>query len=149
MVPEYRLTSAKLIERSHYCINEPTVSNKHVRIYTVIYDEDSPDEIPPLVYAEDLSRNGTYWNGTLIGKGNGGFLLSDRDILKINAKTYFIFEAAPFDTQNDLMDKVQRKELEVGILRTFDNLADSPRISKALMTLRIESLAQVLMEKYS
>ena len=75
-------------------LNDPYTSKRHLRIYTVVYENDEPGEVDTLVYAEDLSQNGTYWNGSFIGKGNGGFLLSDQDILRLSRRTYIVFSAA-------------------------------------------------------
>ncbi|PGH07417.1 CAMK protein kinase [Polytolypa hystricis UAMH7299] len=71
----------------HLMVDDPVVSNKHLRIYTIIFDQGNPGEVAPLIYAQDLSSNGTFWNGALIGKGNGGFLLSDGDTLSISEDT--------------------------------------------------------------
>jgi FHA domain len=96
-------------------IDEPVVSNKHIRIYTVVYEKDKPTEISPLVYAEDLSRNGTFWNGSLIGKGNGGFLLSEGDTLRVSTKTYFTFQSCAEDVGKEIFDLVQEKEMKVSV----------------------------------
>ena len=73
---------------SQFIISDPSISKKHLRIYSVVYDNDNPEEVDVLVYAEDLSSNGTYWNGSLIGRGNGGFLLSQDDKLKLAPNIY-------------------------------------------------------------
>jgi len=80
-----------------------------------VYEKDKPTEVPPLVYAEDLSRNGTFWNGTLIGKGNGGFLLSDDDTLRVSTKTYFTFQRCAEDVDKETFDLVQEKEMKVSV----------------------------------
>ena len=88
------------------------MSNKHLRIYTIIYDDENPSEVGPLVYAEDLSRNGTYWNRSLIGKGNGGFLLSNDDTLRLSSSTLLRFErCAP--EEKDPFDLTQENEMKV------------------------------------
>lgn len=97
---------------SQYTINDPCVSNKHLRIYTIIYDDDNPTEVAPLVYAEDLSRNGTYWNGSLIGKGNGGFLLSDGDTLRLSSHTLLRFEHGAVEEEG-AFDLTQETEMMV------------------------------------
>lgn len=70
------------------------VSNKHLRIYTVIFDEGNPGEVAPLVYAHDLSTNGTQWNGVPMKRGNGGYLLSDGDTLTLTKHVTFSFESS-------------------------------------------------------
>ncbi|KAK5288095.1 hypothetical protein LTR43_007342 [Exophiala xenobiotica] len=97
--------------RCQYVIDDPYVSQKHVRIYTVVYEDDEPNEIETLVYAEDLSQNGTYWNGSLIGKGNGGYLLSDRDALRLSSRTTLVFSAVTDDSSNLNFDLVQEQEM--------------------------------------
>ncbi|KIW09137.1 uncharacterized protein PV09_00074 [Verruconis gallopava] len=44
-----------------YQCPDPTVSNKHLHFHCIIFEEGvSENNIPPLVYVEDLSTNGTY-----------------------------------------------------------------------------------------
>ncbi|KAL9119819.1 MAG: hypothetical protein Q9187_003626 [Circinaria calcarea] len=94
--------------------NDPVVSNWHLLIYSVIYDLDDPSGVNPLVYAEDRSSNGTYWNGALIGKGNGGMLLSHADELRISPRITLYFQTnLQYETSD--MDLVQQLEVKVGI----------------------------------
>jgi pSer/pThr/pTyr-binding forkhead associated (FHA) protein len=98
---------------SQYVLDDPVVSNKHIRIYSVVYNGDEPNDIAPLVYAEDLSRNGTFWNGSLIGKGNGGFLLSDGDTLRVSARKLFVYRIMVPRDDDHLFDLVQEHEMNV------------------------------------
>jgi hypothetical protein len=84
-----------------------------LRIYTITYDSDDPTEIGTLVYAEDLSRNGTFWHGSLIGRGRGGFLLSEDDILKLSAEVSFRFKMPYPREQKSYFDEVLDEEMEV------------------------------------
>lgn len=94
--------------------NDPGISNWHLLIYSVIYDPDDPSGVNPLVYAEDRSSNGTYWNGALIGKGNGGMLLSHADELRISPRITLVFQTdLQYETSD--MDRVQQLEVKVGI----------------------------------
>lgn len=95
---------------SQYVVEDPMVSNRHLRIYTIIFDNNTA----PLVYAEDLSRNGTYWNGSLIGRGNGGYLLSDSDALKISPSVEFGY-AALMTAEPPPFDNVQKEEMAVSL----------------------------------
>lgn len=100
-------------------LDDPTISNKHVRIYSVIYDETTE----PFVYAENLSRNGCYWlqkkgfryEKHSIGKGSA-FLLSDGDKITMCDWNTFIFRVVPFlqsgPQPEDLLD-LKRLEIEV------------------------------------
>jgi protein-serine/threonine kinase len=94
-------------------LDDPYLSKRHLRIYTVVYEDDEPSEVENLVYAEDLSLNGTFWNGSFIGKGNGGFLLSDQDTLKLSGRTYLVFTATPSTRTPDTFDYIQETEMAV------------------------------------
>jgi len=102
-----------LTRNSQYVLDDPIISNKHLRIYSVVYDSDKPNDVTPLVYAEDLSRNGTFWNGSLIGKGNGGFLLSDNDTLRLSTTTLFVCRMIVRRGEDKLFDLTQEQELKV------------------------------------
>jgi hypothetical protein len=108
--------SCMLTNSSQYVLDDPVVSNKHLRIYSVVYDGDKPNDVAALVYGEDLSRNGTFWNGSLIGKGNGGFLLSDKDTLRVSARTLFVYRMIVPHDDDQLFDMVQEHEMKVGRL---------------------------------
>ena len=98
---------------SQYVLTDPYTSKRHLRIYSVVYENDEPSEVDTLIYAEDLSQNGTFWNGSFIGKGNGGFLLSDKDILRLSGRTYFVFSAVPSIQKPEKFDHVQETEMAV------------------------------------
>jgi pSer/pThr/pTyr-binding forkhead associated (FHA) protein len=99
---------------SQLFIDDPCVSAKHLRIYTVVYDSNDASEVDTLVYAEDLSRNGTYWNGSLIGRGNGGFLLSTDDVLKLSSSVTLKFKSNRKETTDTAcFDEVQEREMQV------------------------------------
>jgi len=65
------------INTSNFQLSSLVASNHHFKIYTVVIDE----EHDVLVYCEDMSLNGTYFNSQLIGKGKK-VLLSDGDELR-------------------------------------------------------------------
>ena len=69
----------------------------------------------PLIYAEDLSRNGSYWNGSYIGKGNGGVLLTDGDELQISPRVTLIFRSK-FEESTEERDWTQEDEMRVRII---------------------------------
>jgi len=98
---------------SQFVIDDPYLSKRHLRIYTIIYENDEPSEVDTLVYAEDLSQNGTYWNGGFIGKGRGGFLLSDDDILRLSRHTYLVFTCITSCENKDTFDLTQELEMAV------------------------------------
>lgn len=101
------------LQRSQYVIDDPYVSKRHIRLYTVVYENDEPNEIQTLVYAEDLSQNGTYWNGGLIGNGNGGYLLSNGDVLRLSRQTFLVFEHETDRTPEAHFDFAQEWEMAV------------------------------------
>lgn len=81
---------ADLIKSSHWHIDKSTISGRHLKIYSINYETDNR-EIDPLVYATDLSRNGTTWNGTLIGKDQS-VLLSDCDALAFGSRSEIVYK---------------------------------------------------------
>lgn len=98
---------------SQHVIDDPYISRRHLRIYSVIYDSDEPSEVDILVYAEDLSSSGTYWNGSLIGRGNCGYLLSNDDVLKLSPNTFLQFQSIAKSDQQENFDLAQEREMEV------------------------------------
>lgn len=102
---------------SQYAINNPFISNKHLRIYTILFDRENPSDVAPLVYAQDLSLNGTLWNDIPMGKGNGSFLLSDGDTLRLSPGIILRFQQCPDNTGNataeGCFDALQRAEMKV------------------------------------
>ncbi|GES65913.1 serine/threonine protein kinase [Aspergillus terreus] len=75
-----------LIGRKATCdivLDSLEVSHLHVRIYTALFDDGDPDDIAPLVYAQNLSSNGTRWNGYRMARRTGVCILSDGDILAL------------------------------------------------------------------
>ena len=109
----FRFSFPRSYSTSQHVVDDPHVSRKHLRIYTIVYDSDDPSEVDTLVYAEDLSSHGTYWNGSLIGRGNGGVLLSDGDVLKIASDVHFQFQSLTADHETAAFDIVQEHEMNV------------------------------------
>ncbi|OOQ87102.1 serine/threonine protein kinase [Penicillium brasilianum] len=97
-------------KRCSFHLTNPYISNKHIRIYTILFDQDNLEDVPPLIYAEDLSMNGTFWNGYPMGKGKGSSLLSDGDILRVAGDTHIRFKSADPDTENKF---TQLQQLEM------------------------------------
>lgn len=72
-------------------------------------------EVPPLVYAEDISSNGSLWNDHQMGPGKGGFLLSNGDILTLMPGVHLRFRSA--GAQEDWQfTSIQRDEMRVSII---------------------------------
>ncbi|KAF2446262.1 Pkinase-domain-containing protein [Karstenula rhodostoma CBS 690.94] len=83
---------------------DPTISNKHLRVHCIIYDESGTGDVPPLVYATDVSSNGTFLtktnpayansqasHGVLMTRKHGAFLLDDKDELRISETVTLIY----------------------------------------------------------
>ncbi|KAK5942019.1 hypothetical protein PMZ80_005971 [Knufia obscura] len=86
------------------------MSHKHLRVYVIVFEDDDA-EGEPLVYAEDLSRNGCHWNGSLMGKKSDAFLLSDGDRLRLTSQTSLVFQASIADERNRF-DLIQEREMQ-------------------------------------
>ncbi|RHZ49258.1 FHA domain-containing serine/threonine-protein kinase [Aspergillus thermomutatus] len=99
-------------KRCQYIVDDPFISNRHLRIYTIIFDQENPDEVAPLVYAQDISLNGTSWNNYPMGKGNGSFLLSDGDILELSPRFHLLYRRDGH-REEDHFDVLQRVEMRV------------------------------------
>ncbi|KAF2263899.1 kinase-like protein [Lojkania enalia] len=81
------------------------ISNKHLRIHCVLYEQDPIADIPPFVYATDVSTNGTYLKksnsecsssqgrGIRMGRNKGAFLLDNGDELQISDSVTLIYRS--------------------------------------------------------
>ena len=104
---------------SQILVENPSISNYHLRIYSTIYDLEV-EPVKSFVYALDLSINGSYWrykrgnhwNETKIGKGNA-VLLSDGEKVRLCNGSCFIFRSAPPQTGQLKGDHIQKKEIKV------------------------------------
>ncbi|GAD97402.1 serine/threonine protein kinase, putative [Paecilomyces variotii No. 5] len=96
--------------KCQYVIDDPVISNRHLRIYTIIFDHENPGEVAPLVYAQDLSRNGISWNNNWVDKSNGSVLLSDGDALTLAGRFHILFQCAP--TTVEPFDKIKYLEMK-------------------------------------
>ncbi|KAJ5073050.1 checkpoint kinase [Anaeramoeba ignava] len=81
--PDFELNTIELItigrdEKCNYRIDDKRISNYHCQIYRTI-DEFSTTK-PFIIKLKDLSANGTYVNGSLVGKGKKVLLLHGDDI---------------------------------------------------------------------
>ncbi|KAI4236776.1 MAG: hypothetical protein LQ349_002330 [Xanthoria aureola] len=110
-------------------IDDPTVSNLHIRIYSIRYDPG----VEPFVYAENSSMNGLDWlyqSGTSwyvyrIPKGEA-VLLSSGDKLRLCDKTLFTFEtrlpASQLLTSTQMHDQEDPDCRQVLEKAAFDNV---------------------------
>ncbi|KAL4916804.1 kinase-like domain-containing protein [Aspergillus aurantiobrunneus] len=86
--------------KCQYVINDPFVSNTHLCIYTVIFDQDNPGDVAPLVYAQDISMNGSLWNEYRMGNGRSSCLLSDGDVLRLSEGVYLRYHSVDYIQAN-------------------------------------------------
>ncbi|KAJ5182872.1 hypothetical protein N7492_000488 [Penicillium capsulatum] len=111
-------------ESCHLQVQGLHISGKHLRIYTILYGEDGVGGgVPPMVYAEDISLNGTLWNGHKMDKGNGGFLLSHGDVLTLMPGVHLRFRCVE-KPKIGQFTSVQRSEMRI----FKDTYAVSPRV---------------------
>lgn len=89
------------------------ISNKHMRVYTIIFDKGNPGEVGPLVYAQNLSRYGSAWNTSDMKKEDAGVLLSDGDQLELTPYTVLTFQTGTEKQQEVPFSEVQRREMKV------------------------------------
>lgn len=100
----------------------------------MIYDNEDSTEVDVLVYAEDQSSNGTYWNGSLIGRGNCGYLLSNDDVLKLSPNTSLRYQAVLSANESETFDLVQENEMRVSSdIEAYLDCSDVSRISAPAM----------------
>ncbi|PYI00787.1 serine/threonine protein kinase [Aspergillus sclerotiicarbonarius CBS 121057] len=97
-------------KKCQYVVDQDNVSGSHLRIYTVVFDQENPGHIPPLVYAEDISSNGTFWN-TYSMSGKGGFLLGHGDVLELAIGNFLRF-TYPEHVQEHV-DPVRAQEMKI------------------------------------
>ncbi|KAI9777818.1 MAG: hypothetical protein M1835_005124 [Candelina submexicana] len=103
----------QLHEASFIVDLDPAISNWHARIYSILFDGGVEiDAVPPLVYVEDFSTNGTFWNGTLIGKGSAPKLLTHGDKLRVGPTTFHFFDCKSAFLPETL-DELQQAEKKV------------------------------------
>ncbi|KAJ5894524.1 CAMK protein kinase [Penicillium taxi] len=96
--------------KCRYFINDVFVSKVHIWIYCIIFDDSKLNEVPPLIFAHDLSRNGTFLNGFKISQD--GVLLSNRDELRIGSHIHLRFTSAS-DDKRDNFTSLQTIEIKV------------------------------------
>lgn len=109
---------------SQYVLNDAYVSNQHLRIYAIICEVENSLLVSALVYAQDLSTNGTFWNGQRIRKSNGGaVLLSHGDIIRLSSMTFLEFRT-DYQTERPLTltqaEEVKVETIEPNMTQTFN-----------------------------
>lgn len=108
---------------SVYVCSDPTVSQKHVRIRSLVFDDNEIGTIPPLVYADDLSTNGVFVQKSLVPRDeqsvslhrvSGSVLLSHGDKLQLSSNLSLQYIVPPGQPAcYGGLDTLQELELEV------------------------------------
>ena len=106
---------------SDIVLTDPTISNQHLQLYTIVYAEDNYQRL--FTYAKDLSTNGSYWrynygnnwNEFLIGRGEA-VLLSDGDRIRLCNGSSFVFRTVPRASQcPEEASIAQDEDIQAGI----------------------------------
>lgn len=77
---------------SQWPLDDPLLSRRHLRIHSSRVLLEDAEDTDWLVFVEDVSKYGTYWNGSLVGSKNASVLLSNGDRLVLTARTSLVFE---------------------------------------------------------
>jgi hypothetical protein len=94
-----------------------TISNRHIRVHCIDFELDD-DKLPPLIYVEDLSTNGTFLSSRYDQKGeysrrlllNQPFLVNNGDQIRLGDQTTCVFEC--------FMKETPRSMTELQVLET-------------------------------
>ncbi|KAI8940597.1 hypothetical protein NX059_001871 [Plenodomus lindquistii] len=97
-----------------------TISRKHLRIHCILYEQDPVARIAPLVYATDVSANGTFLekaNSTCVGSQDHGilmgkntcFLLEEGDALRMSDTVTLIYTPKTRGKEA-MLSEVQQRE---------------------------------------
>lgn len=104
---------------SQIILNDPSISNVHLRFYSIRYDAD----VEPFLYAQNLGRNGTHWL-FLHGERRDSYpipvdtsiLISNGDRVRLCDGTTFEFRsrvsASQLQTSAQILGHTRRNELE-------------------------------------
>jgi hypothetical protein len=113
---------------SRYHWSDPTLSQQHLRIHCVLYEQDPVAGIPPLIYATDVSRNGTFLKkanpaytssqrrGVRMTRKSGSFLLDNGDTLRLSDEVTLTYRSVN-PVENHRLSPLQQREKEVS--KTF------------------------------
>lgn len=136
---------------------DPTISNKHLRIHCILYEKAGNGEVPPLVYATDVSSNGTFLKksnaacassqsdyGLLMTRKHGAFLLDHQDQLRISDSVTLIYNDISEVTQSHLTS-TQEEEAHQFISRYLitDRLLGRGGFGKVVVAIEQKSQRQL------
>ncbi|KAF2273876.1 kinase-like protein [Westerdykella ornata] len=102
---------------------DPVISNRHLRIHCILYEQDPVSGIPPFVYATDLSTNGTYLkkansecassqSGGIRMTRNSAFLLDDGDELRLSDSVTLVYRSVT-PVREEVLTPVQQRERQM------------------------------------
>ncbi|KAF2457250.1 kinase-like domain-containing protein [Lineolata rhizophorae] len=108
--------------RCRHCYGEPTISNRHLKIYCILFEENFASGISPLVYVEDLSLNGTQLTATagvdnpnieygMHMKRSDAHLLNENDRIRVSESLVLVFRNVPnLRVQLQPLDTIRKAE---------------------------------------
>jgi hypothetical protein len=126
-----------LITFSQQAWPDSTISNKHLRVRCVVFEEDLASGVPPLIYIEDYSTNGTTIDHGAAGvddaevssrtlrKGSNAFLLTHGNYIHLSPKVSLHFQTLNPSEKNQMIDQFyhdQTAEAKVRNLGTSRSL---------------------------
>lgn len=105
---------------SQFVCRDNTVSQKHLRIRCIVFNEDEIDVVPPLVYADDFSSNGTLIESSMRSlkptqrRVIGSVLLRHGDKLQLSRSiSLYYFSQSGRANRTSLLNELHLKEIEV------------------------------------
>lgn len=111
-------------------IDDVTISNKHVNIRCVQFDEDSTWGVPPIIYVQDLSTNGTYIEKSFVDE-DGSQRLCRRHLVRAMSAVPFldgekiylnpttgVFVELKMETNNEYPPIASIMEQEIQVVQT-------------------------------
>ena len=120
-----------------FVLEDPCISNRHLKFYSVIHDQHGPTDIQPMIYVEDMSSNGIYWNDSYVGSCHPPILLSDGDLLKISPRFFIRFHSLQ-KLERYVFDTTRASELKVGYWNFFSSFGS---LSSVVLRRQVSSLS--------
>jgi FHA domain len=108
---------------SRVSIPSTSVSARHLKVHSILYEDEDGRQLPPLVYVQDTSSNGTlikkYGEQEVrrLVRSDEPVLLNDGDLLLLGEHTICLFHILPNDGKGPQLNETQAIEA-----RTFDDI---------------------------
>jgi hypothetical protein len=93
------------------------VSGKHVKVHSLLFEPGQGAPLPPLVYVEDTSANGTLLEAAggrirALSSSSRSVLLNDGDVLHLGEKTMCIFKCREANGIAFSLTPLQQQEIK-------------------------------------